>query len=305
MIVRPPQHWFRRLFVWHGSVLPNILFRLSLNFMVSCLAVLCYHWHEDFNVNLTLGPFSLLGVAIAIFLGFRNNASYARFIEARVLWGSLLITTRSLMRQAISLMPHPGGEHRRFAMLLTAFTYALKHHLRHEPMAMELTRLLPAQDKAAVLASYSPCNRLLQLMGQWLGEQRRRGYLSDIDFQTIDTNLNQLSVILGGCERISNTPIPFAYSLIVHRTVYVFCALLPFALVTVLHYMTPLVSVFISYTFIALDALAEELEDPFGIEANDLPLNAMAHTVESNLRDMINDHTHLARVCPDSHCRLD
>ncbi|GAJ67191.1 hypothetical protein MA13_contig00004-0260 [Edwardsiella piscicida] len=213
--------------------------------MVSCLAVMCYLWHEDFNVNLMLGPFSLLGVAIAIFLGFRNNASYARFIEARVLWGSLLITTRSLMRQAISLMPHPGGEH------------------------------------------------------------RRRGYLSDIDFQTIDTNLNQLSVILGGCERISNTPIPFAYSLIVHRTVYVFCALLPFALVSDLHYMTPLVSVFISYTFIALDALAEELEDPFGIEANDLPLNAMAHTIESNLRDMINDHTHLARICPDSHCRLD
>lgn len=107
MIVRPQQHWFRRLFVWHGSVLPKILFRLSLNFGFACIAVVCYLWHEMLDVNLTLAPFSLLGVAIAIFLGFRNNASYARFTEARLLWGNLLITERSLLREVKSLMPDP------------------------------------------------------------------------------------------------------------------------------------------------------------------------------------------------------
>ena len=150
----------------------------------------------------------------------------------------------------------------------------------------------------------SPCNRLLLMMGQWLGEKRQSAQLSDMLFHSIDQNLNRLSEILGGCERIANTPIPFAYSLIVHRTVYLFCTLLPFALVPDLHYMTPLVSVFISYTFISLDSLAEELEDPFGTAANDLPLNAMCNAIEINLREM-NDETDLpAAARPDSRYQL-
>lgn len=116
--------------------------------------------------------------------------------------------------------------------------------------------------------------------------------------------MNHLSSILGGCERISNTPIPFAYSLIVHRTVYLFCALLPFALVSDLHYLTPLVSVFISYTFISLDSLAEELEDPFGMAPNDLPLNAISATIEINLREMIEDDEKPIPMKPDHHCLL-
>jgi putative membrane protein len=128
--------------------------------------------------------------------------------------------------------------------------------------------------------------------------------VSDILFQSVDQNINQLSSVLAGCERISNTPIPFAYSLIVHRTVYLFCSLLPFALVPDLHYMTPLVSVFISYTFISLDALAEELEDPFGTAPNDLPLNAMCNVIEINLREM-NDETNLPqRLRPDKQFQL-
>ena len=110
--------------------------------------------------------------------------------------------------------------------------------------------------------------------------------------------------MLGGCERIATTPIPFAYSLILHRTVYLFCTLLPFALVADLHYMTPLVSVFISYTFLALESLAEELEDPFGKAANDLPLNAMCTTIERNLKEMNSDFPLPEPLQPDSRYNL-
>lgn len=285
MIVRPQQHWFRRLFVWHGSVLSKILFRLSLNVAMSIVAVLCFQWYEHLGVKLTLAPFSLLGVAIAIFLGFRNSVSYARFTEARLLWGSLLIVERSLLRQIKSLLPQQDQAAREFAALLIAFSYCLKHQLRGTDSSADL-------------------QRLLLMMGQWLGEKRQSAQLSDMLFHSIDQNLNRLSEILGGCERIANTPIPFAYSLIVHRTVYLFCTLLPFALVPDLHYMTPLVSVFISYTFISLDSLAEELEDPFGTAANDLPLNAMCNAIEINLREM-NDETDLpAAAQPDSRYQL-
>jgi len=87
MIIRPPRHWFLRLFVWHGSVLPSIMFRLSLNLLMSLAAILCLPWYETLGVKLTLAPFSLLGVSIAIFLGFRNSVAYSRYIEARQLWG--------------------------------------------------------------------------------------------------------------------------------------------------------------------------------------------------------------------------
>ncbi|MCC3748562.1 bestrophin family protein [Rouxiella badensis] len=304
MIVRPHQHWFRRLFVWHGSVLSEILFRLSLNLAMSVVAILCFQWYEALGVKLTLAPFSLLGVAIAIFLGFRNSVSYARFTEARVLWGSLLIVNRSLLRQVKSILPQRPELAQEFAALLIAFSYCLKHQLRGTSMREDLARLLPNHDLKSLESSASPCNRILLLIGQWLGERRQAGEVSDILFQSVDQNINQLSSVLAGCERISNTPIPFAYSLIVHRTVYLFCSLLPFALVPDLHYMTPLVSVFISYTFISLDALAEELEDPFGTAPNDLPLNAMCNVIEINLREM-NDETNLPqRLRPDKQFQL-
>lgn len=304
MIVRPKQHWFRRLFVWHGSVLSEILFRLSLNLGMSIVAILCFQWYEALGIKLTLGPFSLLGVAIAIFLGFRNSVSYARFTEARVLWGSLLIVNRSLLRQIKSIFPQRRELAQEFSALQIAFSYCLKHQLRGTSMNDDLTRILPHHDVEKLVASAAPCNRILLLMGQWLGEKRQSGEISDILFQSIDENLNKLSAVLAGCERISNTPIPFAYSLIVHRTVYLFCTLLPFALVPDLHYMTPLVSVFISYTFISLDALAEELEDPFGTAPNDLPLNAMCKNMEINLLEM-NDEADLpAKPMPDKQYQL-
>lgn len=304
MIVRPHQHWFRRLFDWHGSVLSEILFRLSLNLGMSIVAIICFQWYEDFGVKLTLAPFSLLGVAIAIFLGFRNSVSYARFTEARVLWGTLLIVNRSLLRQVKSIFLERPELAREFTALLLAFTYSLKHLLRGTSTREDLRRLLPNHDVSMLEKSASPCNRIVLMIGQWLGEKRQAGEISDILFQSIDENINKLAAIQAGCERISNTPIPFAYSLIVHRTVYLFCTLLPFALVPDLHYMTPLVSVFISYTFISLDALAEELEDPFGTAPNDLPLNAMCNAIEINLLEMNNESPLPAKLMPDKKFQL-
>ncbi|CAM3735786.1 hypothetical protein BS639_05235 [Rouxiella silvae] len=304
MIVRPHQHWFRRLFVWHGSVLSEILFRLSLNLAMSVVAILCFQWYEALGVKLTLAPFSLLGVAIAIFLGFRNSVSYARFTEARMMWGNLLIVNRSLLRQVKSILPQRPELAQELAALLMAFSYCLKHQLRKTPMDEDLARLLAEHDTQTIANSASPCNQILLLIGQWLGKRRQEGDVSDILFHSIDQNVNQLSAVLAGCERISNTPIPFAYRLIVHRTVYLFCTLLPFALVPDLHYMTPLVSVFISYTFISLDALAEELEDPFGTAPNDLPLNAMCNAIEINLREMNNESNVPQKLLPDKQFQL-
>lgn len=303
MIVRPQQHWLRLIFVWHGSVLSKIFSRLLLNFLLSIAVIIMLPWYTMLGIKFTLAPFSILGVAIAIFLGFRNNACYSRYVEARHLWGQLMIASRSLLREVKTTLPD-DAELGQFVRLQIAFAYCLRMTLRRNPQAEPLAKYLSEKDLQTVFAAQSPANRILLLMGEWLAVRRRDGQLSDILFHSLNNRLNDMSAVLAGCERIANTPVPFAYTLILHRTVYLFCIMLPFALVVDLHYMTPFISVLISYTFISLDALAEELEDPFGTENNDLPLDAICNAIEIDLLQM-NDETNVpAKHMPDKHYQL-
>lgn len=304
MIIRPNQHWFLRLFDWRGSVLSKITFRLGLNVLMSIIAIAFYQWYEQFGIHLTVAPFSLLGIAIAIFLGFRNNASYSRFVEARMLWGTLLIAERTLLRQLQNLLPEEKTLHRHITQYLIAFSWSLKHQLRHTDATADLYRILPKSAFAEVNASPMPTNRILLLLGHEIGQLRQAGRLSDVTYKMLDNKLDELAHVLGGCERIANTPVPFAYTLILQRTVYLFCTLLPFALVADLHYMTPFVSVFISYTFLSWDSLAEELEDPFGTTANDLPLSAICNSIERSLMEMNDQQPLPAQHKPDRYFNL-
>ena len=285
MIVRSHQHWFYRLFTWHGSVLPQILLRLLLNLAMSLCALALYPWLKMLNSHLTLPPFSLLGIAVAIFLGFRNNASYSRYIEARKIWGSVMITSRSLVRQTLCAVN--GADNAKMAAkYLIAFAWCLNHSLRATPAKADMQRLLVDEVADPLLARHAMANELLVKIGQFYAKLLRAGELSEINYRNIDDNLNELSRCLGGCERIANTPVPFAYSLILQRTLYLFCTLLPLALVVDLQWFTPFVSVFISYTFLSWEAVAEEMEHPFGEGANNLALNAICTGIERNLLEM-------------------
>lgn len=303
MIVRPNQHWFLSLFNWRGSVLPNILSRLALNLLVSVSAVILLPYYDSLGVHLTTAPFSLVGIAIAIFLGFRTNTSYARFNEARCLWGMLLITTRSISRQVQSIL-NDKADSLLAAQFLMAFSWSLKHQLRGTNAQTHLERLLPEPYLSEVLSSPLRTNRILLLLGEWLGQKYRAGQLSDIVWADIDKNLNEMAHIQGACERIANTPIPYAYGLILRRTVYLFCTILPFALVDDLRYLTPLISVFISYTFLSLEYVAEEIEEPFGTAPNDLALDAICTTIEINQLEMNDIRPLPSSMQPDPNYRL-
>lgn len=304
MIVRPAQHWFPTLFIWRGSVLRHIMDRLALNLLTAITAVMVLPWYDDLGVHLTTAPFSLLGISIAIFLGFRTNASYARFNEARCLWGSLLITERSLLRQIKSVMTSTAEAHYATSLSL-AFAWSLNHQLRGTDATADMKRLLPESCYAEVMQSPVRTNRILLLLSNWLGQQYRAGKITDIVFAMINRQLDEMAHVQGATERIANTPIPFAYGLILKRTVYLFCTILPFALVDDLRYLTPFVTVFVSYTFLSMEIMAEEIEDPFGTQPNDLALNAMCTTIEINLREMNGDHPLPAFPKPNASYILD
>ena len=288
MIQRPRLNWFRMLFVWHGSVLGTMFPQLpAVLFLSSVTAWTKGHIFRRI-VPLTIAPITLIGVALALFLGFRNSASYDRFWEGRKLWGALLNVTRSLTRQAMSLChPEPGDPRLvEWVHLLVAFIYCLRHQLRHTDPGENLTSLLNVRQREGVLkASYRPAV-VLVLLGEWLSERRTQGDCGEITAAAIDVHLGGLSNVLGGCERLASTPIPYPYSVMIHRTVHLYCFLLPFALVSTIGLMTPALSVFIAYTFMVLEALAQELEEPFGTEANDLPLDSICRMIRETLCEM-------------------
>ena len=148
MIVRPRQNWLRMLFVWNGSVLQSIIPQLVFMAIVSTLAVFTNGRIFGEKIPLNTAPFTLFGLALAIFLAFRNNASFERFKEARHLWGNLLIAARALTSQLNRYLPDSvdDAERNRLADLLIAFTYALKHQLRHTDPTQDLQRILGAED---------------------------------------------------------------------------------------------------------------------------------------------------------------
>ena len=140
MIVRPKQHWLQLIFVWHGSVLPKIYTRLLLNFLLSIAVILMLPWYTSLGIKFTVAPFSILGVAIAIFLGFRNNACYSRYVEARLLWGQLMIAARSLFREVKNTLPDDKhlGEFVRLGWIKTG--YRTVHILRRRALEQRVER---------------------------------------------------------------------------------------------------------------------------------------------------------------------
>jgi putative membrane protein len=288
MIIRKNENWFKMLFIWNGSVLPKILGRLTLLMSISLLVVYFKGTFFAYKVPLNPAPFTLFGIALALFLGFRNNASYDRFWEARKLWGALLNDTRSLARQALTMSGYKqeSEEVGKFINYLIAFTYALKHQLRKTSALEDLQlRLTEGEVQSLMPARYKPV-MLMKLMAEWVQKARNLNEFDAIILAAFDANFNKLSDIVGGCERIASTPIPYTYRVLLHRTVYIYCFLLPFGFVDSLGWFTPFIVIFIAYTFIALEAIADEIEEPFGLESNDLALNAMSLMIETTLLEM-------------------
>nr|WP_308601761.1 bestrophin family ion channel [Massilia sp. Dwa41.01b] len=130
---------------------------------------------------------------------------------------------------------------------------------------------------------------LMLEMGADIARCRRAGLLDSVSAATLDTTLSGMVATAAACERIKNTPVPFSYTLLLHRTAYLYCFLLPFGLVDAIGYMTPLVVGIVAYTFYGLDALGDEIEEPFGLSPNDLPLDALCRVIEIDLRDALGD----------------
>ena len=286
MIVRNRPTLLKLFFILRGSVIQRIFPQVLFVFALSALVVWAHRVDPGLVPSVNSGPFALLGIALSVFLGFRNNACYDRWWEARKDWGQLIFTARDLARQTLILAE---AERRLLLDITIAFGHALVCHLRPGSDVGKPLARLPADLAAGYKASRNGPDFLLREMGRILAGLRGTGTISDFQWAQLDGTLGRMSAMLAACERIRNTPVPFGYTLLLHRTAYLFCFLLPFGFADALGWATPFVTALVAYTFFGLDALGDELEEPFGVLPNDLPIVALAETIEINLREALGE----------------
>ncbi|WP_342119670.1 bestrophin family protein [Pseudoduganella sp. OTU4001] len=289
MIIRSRDNWFRMLLAWHGSVLPSILPQLGLMLAVSMVALLGHGQLFGERVPLDTAPFSLLGVSLAIFLAFRNNASYQRYLEARQLWGRVLVAARALVSQTQAYLPAARFDHRLCAHQVIVFTHLLRHHLRGSDARADIERLLGAETAERLLPlAYRPITILSEIRAALQAADAAQPAPGQLLWM-MDAQVNALGEAVGGCERIASTPVPYPYAVLLHRTIYLYCFLLPFGLVHAIGTATPLMAVFVAYTLFALEAIAQEIGDPFGDAPNALALEAICRSIERSVLEMIGE----------------
>lgn len=302
MIVRQTPNALKIFFTLRGSIIPKIYPQILLVTLLSTLITIIQHQFPLSFPAYSTAPFTLLGIALSLFLGFRNNASYQRWWEARTLWGQLVYDARSLTRQLLSFIDgdtETGRDTQRSMIHLTiAFTHAVRHRLRGTSPWEDVERFVEPEHHASMRQTQNLPDYLMRLMGKELGDSRRQRLTSEQMIQNMDERLTSMTIVLAACERIHNTPLPFAYMLLVHRTTYLYCMMLPFGLVSSLGWATPLICAVIAYTFFGLDALSEELEEPFGLAPNQLPLTSLSRTIEINLLEALGETELPADIAP-------
>jgi putative membrane protein len=287
MIIRPRPHGWQLLYILRGSIVPAIAPKvLAIGALAVAVAAFERYWHPFGRDGVTVVPFTLLGLVLSIFLSFRNSACHERWWEGRKQWGQLVIESRSFAREAAALLAHQPALQARASHLLIGFAHALAARLRGGDEAAATAPWL-APDQAPVLERRNLPDGVLAQLGRELAVPLHAGQLDPYLYAQFETRLHAMSSVQAACERIAGTPLPFAYTLLLHRCAWLFCVLLPFGLAGALGWATPVVSMLLAYAFFGLDQLGEEMEEPFGLEPNDLPLDAMVRTIEIDVLDAL------------------
>jgi ion channel-forming bestrophin family protein len=292
LIVRPRPHLLELFFIIKGSIVLRIMPLLVFVAALSAAVVSAYTFRPDWLPRFDGGPFALLGITLSIFLAFRNNACYERWWEARKIWGEFVLTCRSLGRLSVILDELGGGvsiTRQRLLKYGIAYAHALLVQLRPDSSRQVLQAMLTSDLLQVVNTSRNPPEVILRAMQQLLVQGLQDKKIDVIQFQMLDELVQKLAQAQASCERIQNTPIPFGYTLLLHRTAYTFCFLLPFCFANTLGWATPFVTALAAYTLFGLDALGNELEEPFSLGANALPINALTDVIEIDLREALGE----------------
>ena len=286
MIDYDPHQWGHHFFDLKGSMVREIVGRLLAVTAWAAGVVAFHHYVHPVGVPSTVH--GLVGVALGLLLVFRTNSSYDRFWEGRKLWGGIVNETRNLARAAsVFLRERDPALYRTLVQWTSVFPYATAAVLRGEGDLGPVAAQLPPEEVRQVGTSQHAALAVALRMSEALAEGRRRGHYTEYTQLTLDQNVQLLIDYLGGCERIHKTPMPFAYMVHLRRALVIYCFSLPFALVEPFGWAAVLDTFLVSYVFFGIEEIGVEIEDPFGTDDNDLPLERICGVIQANLHALL------------------
>lgn len=283
------RHWFRFALRLRGSVIPAVLPRTLICGGFGVLVSLLYRL--GIPVSLPVLASLVPNIVLGLMLVFRTNTAYERFWEGRRLWGNIIVAVRNLSRQiwvnVIEKKPGDRDEKAAALRLLVAFAVATKQHLRQEHSGLELESLLSLPRYSKLKMMNNPPLEIAFWIGDYLQQQWLSDRLNIHQLTAMQQLLNQMVEALSGCERILKTPIPLAYAIHLKQLLLIYCLTLPFQFVSELTWWTGFVVALISFTLFGIEEIGIEIENPFGNDPNDLPLDAMCETMLHNIEDLM------------------
>lgn len=287
MIQYNPKDWFNLIFKFHKSDTFRQMFWVMILFaFVSTIIVYAeLHFKQLHVFSNSIQIHSLLGFVISLLLVFRTNSAYDRWWEGRKQWGALVNNCRNASLKINAILPKNLKEDRMyFKKLIPAYVFTMKEHLRD---GVSETQIKTNDLENLNLNSNHIPNSIASLIYDRIHLLYKQNYISGDQLITIDKEIKSFTDIIGACERIKNTPIPFSYNLFLKKFIFIYTLTLPFGLAHDFHYWTVPISTFTLYIFGSLELLAEEIEDPFGRDSNDLPTDELSEKIKENVNDII------------------
>lgn len=292
MIAYNPKEWFQPPFHFHRSdtvrrLFPWIIGVCIYSAFVAWLELEYWKLGETSLIRNISLMHTLLGFVISFALVFRTNTAYERWWEGRKLWGALVNNSRNLAMKLAAILPADDPNRGYFRILIPAYATALKNHLRSENVRIEMFDNLPEHARHILDLEKHVPNQVAALMYRRTQEMLQDKKITGEQLLFLNAELQSFTDICGGCERIKNTPIPYSYSVFIKKFIIVYVATLPFGYVFNLgYYVVPMVA-FIFFVLASLELIAEEIEEPFGADENDLPLSRMAQSIQAHIHEII------------------
>jgi putative membrane protein len=274
MVIYNPKDWITLIFKFHRTDTFRRLFWVMV--LIGIYAwVVAYVELEMLKMvdSSTTIMYQLLGFVISMLLVFRTNTAYERWWEGRKQWGSLVNASRNIAFKVLHFVPDSQEEKDLFLSRITHYAGVMKLHLRNKK-SVELP-----QD------AHQP-NFIAKALYAQLSAWYRAKLISGEQLLSIDQELKKLTEICGACERIKKSPIPFSYSQFIHKFIFVYVIGMPFSFVLEYRYAVIPLVVFVVYVLGSLELIAEEIEDPFGEDANDLPMDELAETIRKSVAEI-------------------
>ncbi|QIR41261.1 hypothetical protein HCG51_05845 [Tolypothrix sp. PCC 7910] len=281
--------WLEKTFKLQGSVIPGVLWR-----SLCCGAfgvLISFLYFQEFPVSQPILGSVIPSIVLALLLVFRTNTAYERFWEGRKLWGSTVNTIRNLALQIwVSVNEvEPEDRQRKIAALhlLLAFAISKKLLLRYEPASEELKSWVSPSQYSILQNSKNMPLEVTRWLGNYLQQEYQRGLITVNQLTSIQGLINHLIDNLGGCERILKTPIPAAYVIHLNQLVLIYCLILPFQFVKDLGWSTGIFVALVSFALFGIEEIGVEIENPFGYDHNDLPLDVICQNIQNDIEEFI------------------